>query len=196
MAARHRAPADPRGGHTRLYWNVNDSVAWRALSWADQGLWIAMRRKLLGSNNGNIEATLGTLRHAGFTSSASLAKSLRALQTVGLIAKTRQGGITFGSKLCSLYRFTDEAVNDFPKLGIKAMRATNDWRAFKTIAEVRSVLKEAHAAAKRPAVDGASMVHKLNRTNSKNRPKAGVTDSVDEREAAALVHRMKQAARE
>lgn len=72
--ARGKVPADPRGGHIRLYWELVDSVAWRALTWAERGLYLAMRRKLLGTNNGNIEATLGTLRHAGITSSASLAK--------------------------------------------------------------------------------------------------------------------------
>ncbi len=114
--SRVKAPPDLRGGHVRLYWELVDSVAWRALSWADRGLYIAMRRKLLATNNGNIEATLGTLRHAGVTSSASLAKGLRALMTAGFIAKTRQGGVAYGTKVCSLYRFTDEPVFDLPKL--------------------------------------------------------------------------------
>ena len=193
--ARGKLPRDPRGGHVRLHWNIIDSVAWCALSWADQGLWIAMRRKLTGSNNGNIEATLGALRDAGFTSSASLSKSLRALLTVGLIAKTRQGGITHGSKLCSLYRFTDEAMHEWVKLGIKAMPPTNDWHSFKTLAEVRTALRTAHAAAKRPAGTGASKVQKLNRSGSRTEPKAGIPDSVPEQEAAALVQKLKQAAR-
>lgn len=74
-----RPPRDPRGGHTRLYHEIQDSSAWRVLSWAEQGLWLAMRRKLGATNNGNIEATLGGsggLRHSGITSSASLAKGL------------------------------------------------------------------------------------------------------------------------
>jgi len=153
-----------------------------------------MRRKLLGSNNGNIEATLGTLKHAGVTSSASLAKSLRALLTVGLIAKTRQGGITYGSKLCSLYRFTDEAMHDWPKFGIKSMPATNDWRAFRTLAEVRTALRTAHAAAKRPTGDGTPKLQKLNRSDSGTEPKASQTDSIPEQEAAALIHKLKQVA--
>lgn len=192
--ARQMRTADPRGGHIRLHWVIADSVAWRALSWADRGLWIAMRRKLGATNNGNIEATIATLRHAGFTASATLAKGLRALQTVGLIAKTRQGGIASGTKLCSLYRFTDESVYEHPKQGIKAMKATNDWEAFPTIASARAALRAAHEAAKRPV--GEEEVHKLNRVSSKTRPKAGIPDSIDEQEAAALVHRLKQAARQ
>ena len=193
--ARSKVPADPRGGHVRLYWEVADSVAWRALSYADRSLWLAMRRKLLGSNNGNIEATLATLKDAGVTSSASLSKSLRALLTVGLIAKTRQGGITYGSRLCSLYRFTDEAMHDWPKLSIKSMPATNDWRTFATLAQVRTALRTAHAAAKRPTGDGAPKLQKVKRSASGTEPKASQTDSIPEQEAAALVHKLKQAAK-
>lgn len=142
-----RKPEDPRGGHIRLYWALVDSPAWRALSWVDQGLYIAMRRKLRATNNGNIEATLATLRHADITSPATLSKSLRALQVLGFIAKTRQGGIAHGVKHCSLYRFTDEPVFEMPKLGIKAERITNEWQAFKTLAEANAALKTAHDAA-------------------------------------------------
>lgn len=193
--ARSKVPPDPRGGHVRLYWEIVDSVAWRALSWADRGLYIAMRRKLLNLNNGNIEASLGTLKHAGVTSSASLAKGLRALMTVGLIDKTRQGGIAYGTKVCSLYRFTDEAVFEQARQGIKAMPATNEWRAFGKIVEVRAALRLAHESAKRPRQGGESEIQKMNRVGSKTEPKASVTDSIPEAEAAALVHRLKQAGR-
>jgi hypothetical protein len=147
--AKHKSE-DPRGGHIRLYWDLVDSMAWRALSWVDQGVYIALRRKHKGTNNGNIEATLSTLRHAGITSPSTLAKSLRALQTVGLIAKTRQGGIAHGVKHCCLYRFTDSPTYDFPKLDIKACKVTNEWQTFKTLADARAAIKAAHAAAKRP----------------------------------------------
>lgn len=137
-----------RGGHVRLYWDMLDSMAWRALSWVEQGLYIAMRRKLKGTNNGNIEATLATLKHAGITSPATLSKGLKSLQAVGFIAKTRQGGIAYGSKVCSLYRFTDEQTFEHPKLGVEACKATNDWQRFKTLSEARSAIK---AAQTRPA---------------------------------------------
>ena len=189
--ARNKIPADPRGGHIRIYWELVDSVAWRALSWADRGLYVAMRRKLLGSNNGNVEATLGTLRHAGITSSASLAKGLRALMTAGFVDKTRQGGIAYCKKVCSLYRFTDEPMFDHPKLGIKAMPATKDWKAFATIAEARATLRAAHVGARRPTTDGDAKIQNLKRTGSRSERKAGITDSVCEAEAAAQVHKLK-----
>ncbi len=37
---------DPRGGHVRIYWSILDSPAWRALSFSQQALYIACRRKL------------------------------------------------------------------------------------------------------------------------------------------------------
>lgn len=190
--ARVKVPADPRGGHIRLYWELVDSVAWRALSWADRGLYIAMRRKLLGTNNGNIEATLATLRHAGVTSSASLSKGLRALMTAGFIDKVRQGGVAYGQKVCSLYRFTDEPVFDLPKLSIKAMPATKDWERFTKVAEVRAALAAAHAAAKRPTAKKAPL-RGVNRARSDSEWKASVSDSIPEAEAAAFVHRLKLA---
>lgn len=144
-----KAPKDPRGGHVRLHWNLIDSAAWQVLAWSDQGLYIAMRRHLKGSNNGNIEATLSTMRHAGFTSPATLSKSLRALQAMGFIAKTRQGGIASGTKLCCLYRFTDEPMYEHIRQGLRACNATNDWQQFKTLAQASAALNAAHAAAKR-----------------------------------------------
>lgn len=170
-----RKASDPRGGHVRIYNEILDSHAWRAVSWADQGLYIALRRKLKGTNNGNIEATMDTLRHAGFTSSATVFKGLRALQAAGLIARTREGHLSQGAKVCNLFRFTDEDVYEQTKLGIPMMKATNDWSKFRTLAEARAAVKAAHDAAvtgkKREwSVESkkknAKPVQKLNRTDS------------------------------
>jgi hypothetical protein len=208
--AKSKAPKDPRGGHVRLYWDVMDSVAWRALSYADRGLWLAMRRKLLSANNGNIEATLGELRRAGFTSSATLAKGLRALIAMGFIAKTRQGGVAYGQKVCSLYRFTDEATYEQKRAGVKAMQATFDWRKFETVREAKAVLAAAHAAAKRDHAPIQPLLQEVNNSaasefgpglqilndaRSETEPKAGVVDSIPEAADAVAVHRLKQAAR-
>jgi hypothetical protein len=67
---------DPRGGHIRLYWELTDSNAWRALTHADIRIYLALRRKLLGSNNGDINATLKGLKHSGITSSSTLSNAL------------------------------------------------------------------------------------------------------------------------
>jgi hypothetical protein len=139
--AKNRPPSDPRGGHIRLYWEIVDSNAWRALSHADIRIYLALRRKLKGSNNGNINATLKELKHSGITSSSTLSIALQRLEILGFIEKTRQGGIAQGGKLCSLFRFTDVETFEFPKLCIKAMKATNEWKKFKTLGEANSVVK-------------------------------------------------------
>ena len=139
--ARNRAPADPRGGHVRLYWQMLDSPAWRALTHADVRVYLAMRRKLGRTNNGDINATLTEMRHAGISSSSTLAAALHRLETLGFIEKTRQGGIASGGKLCSLYRFTDETTFDIPKAGVKAGSASNDWQRFTSVREAKQAVQ-------------------------------------------------------
>lgn len=138
---RGAAPKDPRGGHVRLYWEILDSPAWRVLSHADVRVYLAMRRKLLGSNNGDINAILGELRRSGISSSSTLSMALHRLEALGLIAKTRQGGIAFGGKLCSLFRFTDAETFDIAKAGVKAGKATNEWQQFKNLTEARAAVR-------------------------------------------------------
>lgn len=160
MSRRSNQPKDPRGGHVRLYWDILDSHAWRALANADIRIYVAMRRNLGMTNNGNINATLTELKHAGVKSSSTLANALHRLEALGFIAKTRQGGIAGGGKLCSLYRFTDEATYDIPKVGVVAGRATNDWKRFKAVREAKAAV--AHLARK-----NNSKVRNSNRSASK-----------------------------
>lgn len=185
----NKRPPDPRGGHVRIYWDVLDSNAWRALDWSAQALYVAMRRKLLSTNNGNIEATIGTLRHFGFKSSATLSKCLRSLQAVGLIAKTRQGGIAYGQKVCSLFRFTDVDTYAHPKLDIDAIKAGNEWRHFATLVDARKALARAHANA-RTGVKGASRnrscLQKVNRTDTDSELTGPIPGSDSEQGRASL----------
>jgi predicted transcriptional regulator len=136
-----KKPPDPRGGWIRLYWEILDSMAWRVLSHADVRVYIALRRKLLGSNNGNISAVLSEMKQSSVRSSSTLATALHRLEALGLIEKTRQGGIANGGKLCCLYRFTDEESYDHPKQGVHSSKATNEWKTFKTLALARAAIK-------------------------------------------------------
>lgn len=188
MAGRkqHRAK-DDRGGHIRLYWQLFDSPAWRALSHAEHGVWLRMRRRLGATNNGDIEATLADMRHAGISSSSTLAKALRALETLGFVAKTRQGLMAAGGKVCSLYRFTDEPTLDIGKIGLKRGPASNEWKAFASLAHAEAVLREAHDNAKRPAAKNEGKLRKSKRTDSKIEAEKPRTDSkIEGSEAAAL----------
>ena len=192
--AGHKKPSDPRGGHVRIYWSLIDSMAWRVLDWSSVGLYVAMRRRLQSTNNGNISAALGDLKHYGVKSSATLSKGLRSLQAVGLIAMTRQGGIAFGQKVCSLYRFTDEPVFEQPKLGIKAFGATNEWQRLTTLADARNVLKAAHAAVKQQPKNKLGL-QKLKRIGSEIEASTRFVGSVSEAVRSPLVQKMKQRVR-
>lgn len=145
---------DEMGAHARLYDQIASAPAWLALGFSARALYMQLRVRLKNTNNGNIEATLGALKHSGFKSSSTLAKALRELETVGLIAKTRQGGITAGGRLCNLYRFTDKPMYDFPKLGFLACKATHEWRQWKGVREAEAAIRGAHAAVRRPVGQG------------------------------------------
>lgn len=134
-------PKDPRGGHVRLYWAILDSPAWRVLTHADVRVYLALRRKLGKTNNGDINATLAEMRHAGISSSSTLSSALHRLEALGFIEKTRQGGIAFGGKLCSLYRFTDEPTYDIAKAGVRSSPAREEWRKFNNMAEARVAVR-------------------------------------------------------
>ena len=136
-----RPPKDPRGGHARIYWELLDSPAWSALGYSTQALYVILRRKLTATNNGNISATLGELEPYGWGSQTTLAKALRELIAAGFIAITRQGGIAYGQGICTLYRFTDEQVFEFPKLHIEARKATNEWAELDTIDKAKAAIK-------------------------------------------------------
>ena len=138
---RNAIPKDPRGGHVRLYWAILDSPAWRVLTHADVRVYLALRRKLKQTNNGDINATLAEMRHAGISSSSTLSSALRRLEALGFIVKTRQGGIAFGGKLCSLYRFTDEPTFDIAKAGVRSGPATNEWSKFDNMADARAAVR-------------------------------------------------------
>lgn len=136
-------PRDPQGRYVRIYCTLLDSPAWRALGWSSRGLFIDMRSSVNGTNNGNLSATLETLKHRGWKSSATLANALFELQALGFIAKTRGGGVEHGSNVCCLYRFTDIDMHEFPMQGLPHRKATHDYLQFSTFAAAKQALRDA-----------------------------------------------------
>lgn len=139
------------GAHIRLYHSLMDSHAWHSLSPTDVVVFLAMRRQLNGGNNGNIEATLSTMKHWGIKSHTTLAKCLRTLAAVGLIENLRPGRMTHGGKVASLFRFTDlptpaNRKRDSMQAGGKA---TNDWAQWKTLGAAKLAIAQAHATSAR-----------------------------------------------
>lgn len=191
--ARHKTPADPRGGHVRLYWDVLDSNAWRCLSATDQRAYVAICRQLRSTNNGDLSLPLSEARIHGITSPATLAKSLRALVAVGLIAVTRKGGCSRGGqRLPTLYRLTDREVFEVPAKHIEACRPTSEWRAVKTLAQGRAMIRQANgAASEKTASTEKSQLQFLAATTSKIEAVEAVTTSKNEVWAPAPVQKMK-----
>lgn len=144
-------PKDQRGGHVRIYWALVDSPAWIALSFSQQALYIACRRKLTANSNGNLAFTLAGLAAQGFAASSStLASGLRALQAVGFIAVTREGGkVNRGQAIPTLYRFTDEASHEWVRLDIPMTKPTNEWQHFATVQTATEAIKAAETNARK-----------------------------------------------
>jgi hypothetical protein len=181
---RDKAPPDPRGGHVRLYNALIDSPAWNALSATDQRAYVALRRALGKTNNGDLSLPLSRARHYRITSPATLAKALRGLVAVGLIAVTRRGGCTRGGqRLPTLYRFTDEAVFEMrPKL-IDACKATDDWKLIETIAQGKGLIREAEQYAQARAREKAEkkcLLQSLNDTSTEDVAVKAGTSTNDE----------------
>ncbi|MHB0917104.1 MAG: hypothetical protein ACYC1G_04975 [Thiobacillus sp.] len=174
--------SDPRGGHVRLYHDIVDSNAWRCLSATDQRAYIALQRQLKSFNNGDLSLPLSFARNHGIKSSATLAKSLRALIAVGLIAVTRRGGCTKGGqRLATLYRFTDHEAYEVPAKHLDAHKPSNEWRNVKTLAQGRHLIQQAEAeAAEKEASKKKSLLQSLIVTASNNEAVGTLTASNNE----------------
>ncbi|NMM13580.1 MAG: hypothetical protein HHJ17_08600 [Rhodoferax sp.] len=139
--------------HIRVNLSLLDSPAFIALDWTARALFLDLRHRMRGTNNGNISAALSELKSRGWNSSATLVKALRQLEALGFLRKTRQTiGVMRGSKVCNLYRFTDSEVYERAKLGIPAMNPTDEYKAFKTLDEARQAVAKSMASEKKTAL--------------------------------------------
>lgn len=174
---------DPNGKHLRVYHSLMNAPAFLALSATTQMIYLRMKMQLGATNNGDISATLTTLKHHGVKSSSTLAKALRELQTLGFIEKTYQGGINGHTQKrnCSLYRFTDTDSHDIPKKGITGKRATHDYKQIDSIRAAQAILKQISMEAKTEQAKkrrkNKSPVRNSNLTASEFEPKADILGS-------------------
>jgi hypothetical protein len=173
---------DPRGGHIRLYWAIIDSNAWRCLAATDQRAYIALARQKLSSNNGDLALPLSVAKMHGIKSQTTLAKSLRALTAVGLIAVTRAGGCSRGGqRLPTLYRLTDFPVFPIPAKHVEQQKATNEWKTVSTLALGHALIAQHEERALTEArTESASrktktLVQILDGTSPKNGPVGPLT---------------------
>lgn len=140
--------SDPRGHSVRVYDDIYDSPAFRALSPHDVLAYLALLRELKGYNNGDLSLPLTRSRKCGINHPKTLARSLRALCAVGLVAITRKGGCDKGGeRLPNLYRMTDRDCYSIPAKFLEALPATNEWKRVTCIEQAHKLIQEAEAAA-------------------------------------------------
>lgn len=126
-----------RGRFMGVSFTVLDSPAFLTLPPLARALYFDLRRQFYGAtNNGLIAATETELKRYGWARS-TVKKYLPQLIERGLIEQTRQGGIAYMSKICSLYAFTDYDTVDAPTKNVKGKRASLAYRDWKTPPKAR-----------------------------------------------------------
>ena len=155
-----KPPRDPRGHSLRIYSDVYDSAAYLALSPHDVLAYLGLLRELKGYNNGDLSLPLTRAKTCGISHSKTLARSLRALCAVGLVAVTRKGGCTKGGqKLATLYRLTDRECFEVPAKFIQASKETNEWKRVTTIQQGLELIKSADDSVKKVPAEKKALGH-------------------------------------
>lgn len=158
---------DPRGHSLRIYTDAYDSPAFRALSPHDVLAYLALLRELKGYNNGDLSLPLTRAKRCGIGHHLTLARSLRALCSVGFIAVTRKGGCTKGGqRLPTLYRMTDRECYDIPAKHLEAKPATDEWKKFTTVDAAQRAIEAAEALVKEAGSEKKSLGHGVTSTMS------------------------------
>ncbi len=140
---------DPRGHSLRIYSDIFDSPAFKALGPHDVMAYLALLRELKDSNNGDLSLPLTRAKKCGIGHHMTLARSLRALCAVGLVAIARKGGCTRGGqRLATLYRATDRECYEIPAKHLPAMQATNEWKRVTSVQYGNELIAAAEAAVK------------------------------------------------
>lgn len=162
---------DPRGHSLRVYSDVYDSAAFAALSPHDVVAYLALLRELKGYNNGDLSLPLSRAKNCGISHPKTLARSLRALCAVGLVAITRRGGCTKGGqRLPTLYRVTDRECYAIPAKYLEAMKETHEWKRVISRQQAQSLIASAESAAKSRPEKLKSLGHAVTPTRAPGEP--------------------------
>lgn len=158
---------DPRGHSLRIYSDVFDSAAFAALSPHDVLAYLALLRELKGYNNGDLSLPLTRAKTCGIGHHMTLARSLRALCAVGLVAITRRGGCTKGGqRLPNLYRLTDRECYAIPAKHLEAMKETHEWKRVISVQQGLELIAAAESAIKASPEKLKSLGHGVTHTTS------------------------------
>lgn len=165
--SKFKVQRDPRGHSLRIYSDLYDSHAYAALSPYDVVAYLALLRVLKGSNNGDLSLPLSRAKKCGIHHPKTLARSLRALCAVGLVAITRKGGCTRGGqRLATLYRMTDRECYEIPSKYLEAMPATNEWKRITSVQQAIDLINAAENKAGSEAQKTKSPEHAVTDTGS------------------------------
>jgi hypothetical protein len=122
--------------------------------------YLALLSELKQYNNGDLSLPLTRAKKCGIGHHITLARSLRALCAVGLVALARRGGSTKGGqRLPNLYRVTDRDCYDIPKLHLEAMSATNEWKRITTVEQGHQLIQAAEDAVRKDTEKLKSLGH-------------------------------------
>lgn len=183
---------DPGGRHIRVYTSLLNCPAYRVLGFPAKSLFVDLRSMVTGTNNGNLSAALSDMKHKGWTAAATLSRALYELRVMGFIAITRAGGLKMGTRVCTLYRFTDLEVYEQPKVGVAAVKATHDYLKFEAVADAERALREGVAAlqaeGKQKQITKKARVQIVNRISSGGELMRPISNSSSEQGSRSSVH--------
>lgn len=158
---------DPRGHSLRIYSDIYDSAAFASLSPHDVLAYLALLRELKGYNNGDLSLPLSRAKKCGISHHLTLARSLRALCAVGLVAVTRKGGCTKGGqRLPTLYRMTDRECYEIPAKHLEALKETHEWKRITSVAMGQSLIQSAEDAVKKEPEKLKNLGHPMTTTRT------------------------------
>lgn len=132
---------------------IYKSAAWRALPDSAVRLWIDLRTKNTGSNNGKITPTISTMRALGWVSKSKLSRALALLVEHGFIRYTRKSSPNAFHR-ASRIRFTDIPMPGDEREGLDGCGPTWDflkWTAPKSDTSSRRFALPARRGGTAPA---------------------------------------------
>ena len=102
----------------KLTYPLIESDAWRWLRPISQAVYIEIRRRYNGLNNGKISLSLSEAAHILKASKSSINRALKQLEMHGFIKLIKKGYFT--GRMASEYALTDEQLDGYPP--------TREWR--------------------------------------------------------------------
>ena len=104
----------------KLTYTLIESEAWRWLRPISKAVYIELKRRYNGLNNGKISLSLSEAAHLLKASKSSISTALKQLETHGFIKLIKKGYFT--SRMASEFALTDEQLDGFPP--------TREWRGW------------------------------------------------------------------